>query len=72
MSLFLILIHRSVLRRAHLLYSNFAWELHGGVDVKWSACLCRSCIDVIVVRVIVSRGIEPFSPMEIDSAATSH
>jgi hypothetical protein len=30
-----------------------------------------SCIDVIVVRAKVSRGIEPFSPMEIDSADTS-
>jgi hypothetical protein len=29
------------------------------------------CIDVIVVRVKVSRGNEPFSPMEIDSADTS-
>ncbi len=31
----------------------------------------RSYIDVIVVRVKVSSGIEPFSPMEIDSADTS-
>ncbi len=31
----------------------------------------RSFIDVIVVRVKVSRGTEPFSPMEIDSADTS-
>ncbi len=29
-----------------------------------------SCIDVIVVRVKVSRGIEPFSPMGIESADT--
>jgi hypothetical protein len=35
------------------------------------ACLLRICIDVIVVRVKVSRGIEPFSPMRIDSADTS-
>ncbi len=28
-------------------------------------------IDVIVARVIVSRGIEPFSPMGIDIADTS-
>jgi hypothetical protein len=30
-----------------------------------------SCIDVIVVRVKVSRGIETFSPMGINSADTS-
>ncbi len=56
-----------------VIYSNFAWGLHGGVDVKWSggACLFRSCIDVIVVRVKARRGNEPFSPMEIDSADTS-
>jgi hypothetical protein len=30
--------------------------------------LFRSCIDVIVVRVKVSRGIEPFYLMVIDSA----
>jgi hypothetical protein len=35
------------------------------------ACLFRSCLDVVVVRVKVSKGIEPFSPMEIDSANTS-
>ncbi len=22
-------------RRVHLTHSNFAWELHGGVDLKW-------------------------------------
>jgi hypothetical protein len=40
----------------------------------WSgpqACLFWSCIDVIVVRVKVSRGIVPFSPLVIDSADTS-
>ncbi len=40
----------------------------------WSCledCLIRSCIDVIVVRVKVSRGFEPFSPMEINRAETS-
>jgi hypothetical protein len=30
-----------------------------------------SCIDVIVVRVKVSRGIEPFSPWGTDSADTN-
>jgi hypothetical protein len=35
------------------------------------ACLFWICIDVIVVRVKVSRGILPFSPTEIDSADTS-
>jgi hypothetical protein len=40
--------------------------------VKWSGgLLVLESIDVIVVRVKVSRGIEPFSPMEIDSADTS-
>jgi hypothetical protein len=34
------------------------------------ACLFRSCIDVIVVRVKVSRGIELFFPVEVDSADT--
>ncbi len=50
--------------------------LLGGCMVVWTwsgleACLFWSCIDVIVVRVKVSRGIEPFSPMGIDSADTS-
>jgi hypothetical protein len=51
---------------------NFALGLHSGVDVKrgMEACLFRSSIDVIVVRVKVSRGTEPFFPMEIDSADT--
>jgi hypothetical protein len=35
-SLFDLLFHRLVLRRVHFIYSNFAWGLHGGVDVKWS------------------------------------
>ncbi len=40
--------------------------------MKWSGgLLVLESIDVIVVRVKVSRGIEPFSPMEIDSADTS-
>jgi hypothetical protein len=33
--------------------------------------LFKSCIDVIVVRVKVSREIEPFSPIEIESADIS-
>jgi hypothetical protein len=43
------------------------------VDVKWSGGLLvlELYIDVIVVRIKVSRGIEPFSPMGIDSADTS-
>jgi hypothetical protein len=54
--------------------SNFAWGLHDGVDVMWSGGLLVfwSCIDVIVVRFKLSRGIKPFSPMEIDSANISH
>jgi hypothetical protein len=46
-------------------YSNFAGELHGGVDVMYisvEACLFWFCIDVIVVRVKVSKGFETFSP----------
>jgi hypothetical protein len=39
----------------------------GGLE----ACLFCSCIDVIVVRVKVSRGFEPLSPMGIDSADTN-
>jgi hypothetical protein len=35
------------------------------------ACLLRSCTDLIAVRVKVSRGIKPFSLIEIDSADTS-
>ncbi len=48
------------------------YGLHGGVDVKrCGGLLVWSCIEVIVVRVKVSRGMEPFSPMGIDSADTS-
>ncbi len=39
----------------------------GGLE----ACLFCSCIDVIVVRVKVSRVLEPLSPMGIDSADTN-
>jgi hypothetical protein len=64
MPLFLIhYFHRLILTRVHFTYSNFAWGLHGGVDVCGvEACLFWICIDVIVVRVKVSRGFEPFSP----------
>ncbi len=64
MPLFLIYyFHRLTLTRVHFKYSNFAWGLHGGVDVMWmEACLILICIDVILVRVKVSRGFEPFSP----------
>jgi hypothetical protein len=51
------------------MYSKFAWESHGGVDVK--VCLFWSCIDVIVVRGKVSRGIVAFYPMGVDSADTT-
>jgi hypothetical protein len=38
----------------------FAWGLLGGVDVKWSGgLLVLICIDVIVIRVKVSRGFVP-------------
>ncbi len=33
------LFHRLVLRRVHFTYSNLAWGLHGGVDVKGSGGL---------------------------------
>ncbi len=46
-----------------------------GREVVWSMevflFFFRSCIDVIVVRVKVSRGIVSFSPMGIDSADIS-
>ncbi len=50
--------------------------LLGGCMVVWTwsgleAFLFWSCIDTIVVRVKVSRGIVPFFPMGIDSADTS-
>jgi hypothetical protein len=32
----IILFLRLVLRRVHFTYSNFAWGLNCGVDVKWS------------------------------------
>jgi hypothetical protein len=36
MPLFLIYyFHRLILTRVHFTYSNFAWGLHGGVDVMW-------------------------------------
>jgi hypothetical protein len=46
-----------------------------GCMVVWTrsgldACMLWSCNEVIVDRVKVSRGIEPFSPMEIDNADT--
>jgi hypothetical protein len=62
MPLFLIFISQIGIEMSTFIFSNFAWGLHGGVDMKWS---------VIVVRVKVSRGIEPFFPMEIDIADTS-
>jgi hypothetical protein len=71
-TLFDFLFHRFVIRRVHLIFSNFAWRLHGGVGVRWSGgLLVWSCIDMIVVRVKVSRGIVPFSPMGVDSADTN-
>ncbi len=39
MPLFHLLFHSLVLRRVHFTYGNFAWGLHGGVDVKWSGGL---------------------------------
>jgi hypothetical protein len=37
--LIFILFNRLVLIRVHFTYSNFAWGLHDGVDVKWSGGL---------------------------------
>ncbi len=72
---FWFLFQRLVLRRVHFLYKvMLIGGLLGGVDVKWSAGLLDKdlfCIDVFVVRVKVSRRIEPFSPIRIDSADTS-
>ncbi len=34
--LIFILFNRLVIRRVNFTYSNFAWGLYGGVDVKWS------------------------------------
>ncbi len=72
-TLFDFLFHRLVLRRVHFTDSNLACGLYGGVDVKrvWKLDCVRSCIDVIVVRVKVSSGIEPFSSMGTDSADTN-
>ncbi len=53
----------------HFTYGNFAWGLHGGVYVNACFLFC-SCMDVIVVRVKVSRGIVPFSPIGIDTVDT--
>jgi hypothetical protein len=38
-TLFDFLFHRFEMRRVHFRYSNFAWRLHGDVDVKWSGGL---------------------------------
>ncbi len=72
MPLFWFFISQICMRRVHFTYSNFGW----GCMVMWTwggveASLSWSCIDVIVVRVRVSRGFEPFSPMGIDSADTN-
>ncbi len=56
----LFLVHRLVRRRVHFYIQYFAWGLLGGVDEKWSGGLLDLiCIDVIVVRVKVSRGFVP-------------
>ncbi len=67
-----ICIETSIFNNWYFTYSNFASGLHGDVDVMWSGSLFWSCIDVIVGRVKVSRGILPFSPLGIDSADTNH
>jgi hypothetical protein len=57
MSLYCFFYFTKVLIRVHFTNGNFALGLHSGVDVN--ACLFWSCMDVIVVRVKVSRGIVP-------------
>ncbi len=57
------------MRRVHFRYSNFCMVMWTWVGLE--ACLIWRCIDVIVVRVKISRGIVPFSPMGIDSADTN-
>jgi hypothetical protein len=39
MPLILILISQIGIETSTLIYSNFAWGLHGGVEVKWSGGL---------------------------------
>ncbi len=39
MPLFLIFISQIGIETSTFIYSNFAWELHDGVDVKWSGGL---------------------------------
>jgi hypothetical protein len=73
-TLFYFLFHRLVSRREHFTFINFAWGLHGGVDVKyivWRLACSWSCANVIVIRVKVRGGIVPFSLMAIDSTDTS-
>jgi hypothetical protein len=39
MPLFLIFISQIGIETSTFIYSNFSWELHGGVGVKWSGGL---------------------------------
>jgi hypothetical protein len=57
MPLFLFIFSSQIGNETSTLYIQyFAWGLLGGVDVKWSGgLLVLICIDVIVVRVKVSR-----------------
>jgi hypothetical protein len=63
-SYFLFLRLVPVLRRVQFTYSNFAW----GYGLE--ACLFKSCIAMLAVKVKVSRETVPSSPMGIDSADT--
>jgi hypothetical protein len=71
MPLFLFIFSSQISNETSTLYIQYlAWGLVGGVDVKWSGgFLVLICIDVIVVRVKVSRGFVPL-PNGIDSADT--
>ncbi len=61
MPLFLFIFSSEIGNETSTFYIQyFAWGLLGGVDVKWSGgLLVLICIDVIVVRVKVSRGFVP-------------
>jgi hypothetical protein len=60
-TLFLFIFSSQIGNETSTLYIQyFAWGLLDGVDVKWSGgLLVVICIDVIVVRVKVSRGFVP-------------
>ncbi len=60
-TLFIFIFSSQIGNETSTLYIQyFAWGLLGGVDGNWSrGLLVLICIDVIVVRVKVSRGFVP-------------